>query len=199
MAWTLTGEYFESCSCDVLCPCIFSQATAMPTRGSCIAVLGFRVDGGALEGTELGGTTFAILLETPGPMSHANGRNEIYIGSGASGAQRAALERILSGALGGSPAGIHGLAPNFLGFKEAPIAFTVDGERRELRIDGVGEQSVIGLPGLGGEVLKLNGTGHPASNELALARAATATFKDDQFSVDNSGQNGHFAKFDWAA
>lgn len=199
MAWTLNGEYFESCSCDVLCPCIFSQATAVPTRGSCIAVLGFRVDGGSFEGAELGGTTFVILLETPGPMADANGRNEIYIGAGASSEQRAALEHILSGTLGGSPAGIHGLAPNFLGFKEAPISFTIEGDRRELRIEGVGEQSVIGLPGMGGELLKLGGAGHPASNELALARAVTATFKDDQFSVDNSGQNGHFAKFNWAA
>lgn len=199
MAWTLSGEYFESCSCDVLCPCIFSQATATPTRGSCTAVLGFQVSSGSLEGTDLGGTTFVILLETPGPMADANGRNEIYIGSGASVAQRAALERILGGTMGGSPAGIQGLAPNFLGFKEAPISFTIEGDRRALQIAGVGEQSVIGLPGLGGEALKLNGTGHPASNELALARAATATFKDDLFSVDNSGQNGHFAKFDWAA
>ena len=24
MTWSLVGEYFENCSCDILCPCVTS-------------------------------------------------------------------------------------------------------------------------------------------------------------------------------
>ena len=31
MAWQLTGTYFESCSCDAVCPCTWSALTAKAT------------------------------------------------------------------------------------------------------------------------------------------------------------------------
>jgi len=30
-AWRISGEYFESCNCEVLCPCLLSRAQARPT------------------------------------------------------------------------------------------------------------------------------------------------------------------------
>ncbi len=198
MAWQLNGEYFESCSCDVLCPCITSQATARPTRGYCDAVMAFNIANGSFDGQDVGGLNVVIALHTDGPMGDGKGKNEIFIDRRASSAQRSALETIMSGAAGGAPAGIQGLAPVFIGFKEAAISFERDGASRRLVVDGFGEQSVTGLAGFGGEPLAITGTGHPANNDLALARASAATFKDDHFEIDNSGQNGHFASFSWA-
>lgn len=198
MAWQLTGEYFESCSCDVLCPCITSQATARPTRGYCDAVMAFNIVSGRFDGQDLSGLNVVVALHTDGPMANGQGKNEIFIDVRASVDQRASLETIMSGAVGGAPAGIQGLVPTFLGFKAAAITFQREGASRRLVVDGFGEQAVTGLDGLGGEPLAITGTGHPASNELALARASAATFKDDHFEIDNSGQNGHFAPFSWA-
>ena len=31
--WTLAGEYFESCNCEILCPCLLLGAR--PTEGHC--------------------------------------------------------------------------------------------------------------------------------------------------------------------
>jgi hypothetical protein len=32
--WQITGDYLESCNCDVVCPCNFSPAPAnVPTQG----------------------------------------------------------------------------------------------------------------------------------------------------------------------
>jgi hypothetical protein len=56
---------------------------------------------------------------------------------------------------------------------------------------------VTGLPGMGGETLVLTHTGHPISDDLAIARAATASFKDEHFTIDNAGKNGHYAPFSW--
>ncbi|MGI8927758.1 MAG: DUF1326 domain-containing protein [Tepidiformaceae bacterium] len=198
MAWQLSGDYFESCSCDVLCPCITSQVTARPTRGYCDAVLAFNIQDGGMDGTSLGGLNVVVAMHTDGPMGDGKGKNEVFIDSRASREQRQSLETILSGKVGGPPAGIQGLVPTFLGFKQAAITFEQDGASRRLVVDGFGEQAVSGLAGLGGKPLAITGTGHPANDDLSLARASTAKFKDNHFEIDNSGQNGHFAPFSWS-
>jgi hypothetical protein len=34
-SWQLSGDYFETCSCDFLCPCLPSNLAAPPTKGDC--------------------------------------------------------------------------------------------------------------------------------------------------------------------
>ena len=48
MAWQLEGKYFESCSCDAVCPCTWSAFTAKATLDRCRALLADHVV--ALEG-----------------------------------------------------------------------------------------------------------------------------------------------------
>ncbi|HZQ36654.1 MAG TPA: DUF1326 domain-containing protein [Dehalococcoidia bacterium] len=200
MAWQLSGQYFETCSCDVLCPCITSQATAMPTLGHCDAVLAFHIERGASDGVDLAGLTAVIALQADGPMANGQGRREIYLDSAASEPQRAALETIFSGQAGGPPEAVGGLVPELLGVHSARIEFGVDGETRTLKVDGFGEQSVSGLPGFGGVTMQITNAGHPAANDLALARAgATASFHDAAFNFNNAGKNGHYAAFSWQA
>lgn len=197
MGWHLSGEYFESCSCDVLCPCITSQATAMPTPGYCSFVMGLKIDRGQYEGATLDGLNVAIIGWAEGPMANGNSSGEMYLDSRASTDQRRALEDLLSGKGGGAPAALSAFMPKFLGFKTAPISYTVDGGTRRLSVDGVGKQEVTGLPGMAGETLVLTKTGHPISDDLAVARATSAVFKDEHFTIDNTGKNGHFAAFNW--
>ena len=197
MAWELSGEYFESCNCDVICPCIFSQAQAMPTEGNCSAVIGLQVARGQLDGTKLDGLNAVVILRAEGPMANGDSRGEIYLDSRASAAQRSALETLLSGKAGGAAAALAGFMTTFLGFKSAGITFSVEGKTRKLAIEGVGSQEVTGLPGMGGEQIVLAHTGHPVSDDLAVARATSAVFKDEHFTIDNTGKNGHFAPFNW--
>jgi len=197
MAWNLSGQYFESCSCDVLCPCITSQAQAAPTQGYCDFVIALRIDSGEMDGVQLGGLNAAVMARAEGPMANLNTRGQMFIDNRADQAQRAALEHLLSGKAGGAPAALAGFMPQFLGFKTAAITFESDGDTRRLSIEGVGEQEVTALAGMGGETLVLTKTGHPVSDDLALARAGRAVFKDEHFSIDNTGKNGHFAPFRW--
>ena len=47
VAWHLSGDYFEHCSCSLLCPCLVSAAaplTARPTEGFCNVPLVFHID-----------------------------------------------------------------------------------------------------------------------------------------------------------
>ena len=45
--WQLSGDYFENCNCDVVCPCLVSKnapLTARPTEGECNVALIFHID-----------------------------------------------------------------------------------------------------------------------------------------------------------
>ena len=47
--WQLTGDYFENCNCDVVCPCLVSPnapLTAQPTQGACDVAIAFHIDSG---------------------------------------------------------------------------------------------------------------------------------------------------------
>ena len=45
--WAISGDYFEACSCDSVCPCPTSGLAARPTKGSCDAGLVFHVERGS--------------------------------------------------------------------------------------------------------------------------------------------------------
>ena len=68
MAWTLEGTYFENCSCDTICPCAWSAFTAKATHDRCYAMLAFHVDRGNIEGVDVSGLSFAIVVDSPPVM-----------------------------------------------------------------------------------------------------------------------------------
>ena len=199
MAWQLSGQYFETCNCEVLCPCIVTNATGRPTQGHCDAVLAFHVERGRFDQTDLSGLTAVVALQTDGPMASGKGRREVYVDSRADERQRRALAAVFSGEAGGPPAFMGQLAPEFLGVKYAKVEFSSDGESRSLKIEGVSEMSATGLRGAGG-TMQITNAAHPANTTLALARAGDrASFKDAAFDFNNAGKNGHYAPFNWQA
>ncbi|MGH2715751.1 MAG: DUF1326 domain-containing protein [Thermoleophilaceae bacterium] len=56
MAWKLEGTYFESCSCEVVCPCIASLALGAD-YDRCRVTLVFNVTDGEVDGTDVSGVT----------------------------------------------------------------------------------------------------------------------------------------------
>ena len=49
MAWRLDGTYFESCSCDEVCPCTWSALTAKATLDRCRALLAYHIGSGEIR------------------------------------------------------------------------------------------------------------------------------------------------------
>ena len=72
-SWKLEGEYFESCNCELLCPCLLTQAKARPTEGHCDVVLAFHINRGSYGKTDLSGLNAVQAFTTPGPMSQGGG------------------------------------------------------------------------------------------------------------------------------
>src|SRR5258706_8714278 len=104
MAWRLDGNYFESCSCDAVCPCTWSAFTAKATLDRCRALLAYHVDSGEINGVDVSDLTFALFLDTPPVMIEGNWRVGVYLDDAASDSQAEQLGAVLSGQLGGPPA-----------------------------------------------------------------------------------------------
>src|SRR2546428_109704 len=65
----ISGEYFEACSCDSVCPCPTSGLAARPTKGYCAAGPGFRGEHGPHGNTKAGRLSLPGPPRTPGGQS----------------------------------------------------------------------------------------------------------------------------------
>jgi hypothetical protein len=196
--WKIDGEYFESCNCEVLCPCLLSHAQARPTEGHCDVVLAIHIASGNCGGVDLSGLNAVQALTTPGPMAQGGGTLAVYVDSRANEAQRAAVEAIFTGGAGGPPSLLTGVVAHRLPAKSAPISFSSDGRSFKLEIAGVTEVAVEGVTGAGNQVVWLDNVGHPFSTRLAAAKAAQSKYHDHSLTFENSGRNGHFSPIHWS-
>jgi hypothetical protein len=200
MAWQLEGSYFETCSCDVMCPCTASLALGA-TRDRCNALLVFNVKQGDVDGTDVSGLTVAAIADTPKVMSEGNWRLGVFIDAAASDEQAEKLGAVFSGALGGPMAALGPLVSENLGVERAPIEVVEDGLRHSVRIgDGVDFEieDVVPFGAESGEPARLTGIFHPAGSELTVAHATRSRI--DAFGVSYEGRSAFSnSKFAWAA
>jgi hypothetical protein len=201
--WRLTGDYFENCNCDVVCPCLVSTAaplTARPSQGVCDFAFAFHIDRGSYDGVPLDGLNVAVVGHTPGPMADGNWTLAAYIDERADDRQAAAVEAIFGGTEGGPMAAFAPLVGKHLGVRKVPITYSVQGKTRSAEIPGVMRMSVDPLPTMhpGGEIWA--SIGHPvAPDRLAFAVGGKgSTFTDHGMRWDNSGKNGHYAPIAWS-
>jgi hypothetical protein len=198
--WQLSGDYFENCSCSVVCPCLVSKAaplTSRPTEGVCNVPLIFHIASGRYGGVVLDGLNVVLAIQTPGPMADGNWSVAAY---SADDKQTEALGAIFTGAAGGPMAAFAPLIGKNLGVKKVPITFRIEDKKRSAEIPGILHTSVDPLPTAHPSGEMCANTGHPVSpDKLALAvGAAGNTFSDHGMRWDNSGKNGHYAPIRWS-
>ncbi len=201
-AWTISGQYYETCSCDFLCPCLPGQLTVSPSKGSCTFAMAFQVDRGSYGAVSLDGLGFIILGLTPEAMAKGNWSVGVVADERASVEQRDAITAIASGAEGGPMAALSGLVGNFMGVESAPIRFDSNGARWSVQASSLVDMAAEGARGINpnaAEPLYLDNTGHPAADRFALARASKSHVHALGLAWDDvSGKNnGQYAPFSW--
>ncbi|HUN40757.1 MAG TPA: DUF1326 domain-containing protein [Acetobacteraceae bacterium] len=202
--WQLSGEYMESCNCDYLCPCIFTNPQAEVTYDHCTAALIFRIDRGHRGSVTLDGLCFALLIRSGKVMADGNWIFACVVDDRADDAQRAALAAIVSGDAGGTPGMIRqNLVSDFRGVAFKPIMFSMQGFTRSVSIPDLLSFEIEGVTSRNrsGEPFYIDNTAHPANRRLALARAKQLHLHGFGLDLDMTGKgnNGHFAPFAWAA
>jgi hypothetical protein len=200
-SWQLSGDYFETCSCDFLCPCLPSNLAAQPTKGHCNFAMVFHIDQGRYGNLSLDGLNFAVVGHTPTVMSQGNWSVGVIVDDRAAADQQQALTAIASGQAGGPMAPLGPLIGTFLGTVVSPIHYQTTALRRSVNIPGVLDQAVegVGSASKRGEPLYIDNTLHPANTRLALGRATQSHLHVFGLDWDDTSgkNNGHFASFHW--
>src|SRR5258708_29081422 len=154
------AEIQTACSCDWGCPCNFN---APPTRGFCEGGWALRITNGRCGTVSLDGLAFALMARWPRAIHEGGGTAKAFIDERATEDQRQALDRIVTGKLGGKPWPI--FAPTIDTWLETsfvPVEWQFDGVRsrykfgEEVRLTmapmrnpvrGGGAPAKTGLPG----------------------------------------------------
>lgn len=200
MSWSLSGRYFENCSCDVLCPCTASLSLGAD-YDRCQVVLVFRVDDGEIEGVDVSGLTLAAVADTPKVMTEGNWRMGVIIDDSASDEQAEKLGAVFGGQLGGPMGGLAPLVGENLGLERAPLEFRSEGGRHSLDMGDFGRVEVEDVVPFGvesGEPGRLTGIFHPVGSELTIGKAGDTRVSAFGLEPKLAGQSGFSHEFSWA-
>ena len=199
MAWNLQGTYFETCSCDVICPCTASLSIGAD-YDRCRVVLVFNVVDGDVEGTDVSGLKVAAIADTPKVMTDGNWRLGVFIDAAASDEQAEKLGGVFGGQLGGPMEMLAPLVSENLGVERGAIEISEEGLRHSVKIGDVIDFEIEDVVPFGvesGEPARLTGVFHPAGSELTISKATRASI--NAFGIEYEGKAGFSSAFSWAA
>ena len=201
-AWQVSGQYYETCSCDFVCPCLPGGLAVKPTGGSCTFAMAYSVERGSDGSVPLDGLGFIVLGFTPEEMGKGNWSVGLIADDKASAEQRDAIAAIASGSAGGPMAALSGLIGKFLGVETAPIRFERSGLKWSVKAADFVDMAAEAAKGLNpdaSEPLQLDHTGHPAADRFSLARASRSRVRALGLAWDDASgrNNGQYAPFAW--
>jgi hypothetical protein len=200
--WNISGQYYETCNCDFVCPCLPGQMAVRPSKGSCAFAMAFQIDRGQYEAVSLDGLGFIVVGLTPEAMGKGNWSVGVIADERASAGQRDAITAIASGAAGGPMAALSPLVGSFVGVESATIRFDRDGTKWSVtspKLVDMAAEGAMGINPNATEPLHLENTGHPAADRLTLAHASRSHVHALGLEWDDvSGKNnGQYAPFSW--
>jgi len=199
MAWNLKGTYFETCSCELMCPCNMSFDHGA-TYDYCRVVLVFNITEGEIEGTEVSGLKVAAIADTPKVMTDGNWRLGMFVDENATDEQMEKLTAVFGGQKGGPMEALAPLVGEMLGVERAPIEIVEEGLRHSAKIGNAIDFEIEDIVPFGvetGEPVRLVGVFHPAGSELTAAEAKRSNI--DAFGIRYEGKTGLSHAFSWAA
>lgn len=202
MAWQLTGDLIEACSCNVFCPCWYgAPEVALPDKGYCTSALTFRVRDGNSGGVNLTGRTVVFAVDFPGPkFFDGNATGRLYIDDAASSEQRRELEPIFQGQKGGPMAVVASLVSKWLPTQSPNIRVREEGDSITVSLAGVGEVQSRLLKDQEGHGFELRGGGFVGGLGLEVAHISqTSTRWSDADLPRIESKSGGRGKFRWSA
>ena len=199
MAWQISGQIVETCSCAMVCPCIFGPAE--PDQGWCGGALVFDIQQGNSDGVNLSGTRMALNFDLPGDFFSGNGTGRVYVGDSANPDQRRELEAIFSGQKGGAFAALSGVLTKVLPTQAASIEVSL-GENPSARVGSVGQISLKNIKTEDGKQTTMVNAPliRPFGIEtMNLARGDGSSWSDPDMRSWQSGGTGSISRFSLSA
>jgi hypothetical protein len=158
----LRGTYFESCTCDTICPCLLLLD---PTEGFCKAFLTWNIEQGHVGNVDVSGLNVSMWLNAPENLLKGQFEMAVYIDQRANDAQFNALREAYHGAHGGHLGVIASLGKGkeggpreYLPTKRARITYMVNPPTRHVIVEGIAENKMEQLGGAGGRPVVVHDT-----------------------------------------
>ena len=200
MSWNVQGNYVETCSCELMCPCNLSLDHGA-TYDFCRVTLVFDIRAGSVEDIDVAGCKVALIADTPKVMTEGNWRVGLFVDDVASDAQFDSLVKVFSGQLGGPMAALAPLIGEMLGVQRARIEVEDDGLRHSVRIGDVIDFEVEDIVPFGvdtGQPVRFSGMFHPVGSDLTMAEAKRSRI--NAYGIEYEGKTGlSKSDFSWAA
>ena len=76
MGFAVKGDYFETCTCDVSCPCIWNGPA---TQDHCDVFLAWHITEGEKDGVDLSGMNAVLTVHAPKQMTDGNWKVALYL------------------------------------------------------------------------------------------------------------------------
>ena len=199
MAWEISGQLIEACSCKALCPCYLGPAE--PDQGWCSGALTFSIQNGQSEGVDLSGRAIVWMIDLPKDFASGNGTARLYIDNAASAQQRQQIEAIFTGEKGGPWAILSGLVAQWLPTRPAAINIS-DGGRPVVSIEGIGQITLQPIKDQTGRTTTIiNAASHRSMeiSQVELAKSDGSRFFDPEMRAWDAGGHGGVSSFSWKA
>ncbi len=204
MAWNITAQFVETCSCNMLCPCWFGVKELMVMdEGWCASAWLFRIHQGNSDGVNLDERTVVVGLDFPGPtLFDGNGTARVYIDDQASADQRRELAAIFQGTKGGPLEIIAGLVTNWLPAQTTKIDLKEEGDTLIAGVGTFGQVKSQLLKDEAGRVMTLQNAGFASAlqfkNETFELAPSTSRWSDPDMPRQFETKSGAVATFNWS-
>jgi hypothetical protein len=201
VSWRLAGTYLEACNCDAICPCrrIDGVAGGRSTYGECTGALSWQIVAGDVDGLDVSGLRVVLAVWYSDDEERSPWSWVLYLDERGGAAERAALEDIFAGRLGGTPLSQFPWAfkPSHL-LAVVPCAIEIDHTpgRGWFRAGGSVSVRIAGPYGTQSPVTCIIPGHHRTGREVVAERLEV---HDDHFDFTYSGRCGYETTFEYSS
>ena len=188
MGFSVRGDYFETCNCNVSCSCIWLGPA---TQDACDLLLAWHVREGQKDDVDLSGLNAVMAVHTPKQMTDGNWKVALYLDDRATPEQSVALGAVFSGGAGGHLAAVGPLIGEVVGIAPASISFDRSGRSLKATVGDVlsmESEEMVGMDGSNPPVIT-NPLLGVVAQPMTQARAGAVRYSDhwdSEFSGTNS-------------
>lgn len=192
--WKLQGSYFETCNCEVACPCVWLQP---PSEGDCKLLVAWHIDKGHFAEQSLNNLNIALACYAPANMKDGNWQAALYIDQRANDAQFDAITQIFSGQQGGHLEILMSFVTEVLGIKKVKIDYKEQGNKRFMSIPDIAQVEIESTQGITGAQSTISNpplcvvSSHPAT----VAKSKKYQYQDFDKDWQFNDRNGYYSAF----
>jgi hypothetical protein len=191
--WTLKGDWFDVCSCNIACPCEFGQR---PTDNKCQGVLAYRINEGKFGDTDMSGLHVIGIIRFEGDLwaGETKATVGLLVDDKAGPAQLEGIQAIFGGAGGGWPGAFAQLIGDFRGVEVVPISMHVAEDLSSWSVEAGGKvkASAVALTGPTADPNRRVQLLNPPGSEVGPGPDVVATWGVGEMSQQDANLFGDF-------